>query len=232
MYVLPILLHTLCITFCLFLHSRADLNYCGTHEPCMHGGTCENTAPDQYRCTCAEGLSGTRCEIVEHPCAPQPCKNGGTCTLTGNDKSAAVASSTVASIVVRGMRGMSSMGKPFGRSAAGAGGGSSAGSSSGTLDSKDQAKSGSSSSSAGLPAPSAGGPQPMKDFVCTCAPGWTGPTCEISKYTLFSQYFSCVDGNVSHRRIRPLPFVPFRYVSIQFQISTINHTTDKFQDSF
>uniref|UniRef100_A0A8W7PKA1 EGF-like domain-containing protein n=1 Tax=Anopheles coluzzii TaxID=1518534 RepID=A0A8W7PKA1_ANOCL len=157
-----------------------DLNYCGTHEPCMHGGTCENTAPDQYRCTCAEGLSGTRCEIVEHPCAPQPCKNGGTCTLTGNDKSAAVASSTVASIVVRGMRGMSSMGKPFGRSAAGAGGGSSAGSGSGTLDSKDQAKSGSSSSSAGLPAPSAGGPQPMKDFVCTCAPGWTGPTCEIN----------------------------------------------------
>lgn len=47
----------------------------------MHGGTCENTAPDQYRCTCAEGLSGTRCEIVEHPCATQPCKNGGTCTL-------------------------------------------------------------------------------------------------------------------------------------------------------
>ncbi|XP_037944016.1 protein serrate-like [Teleopsis dalmanni] len=58
-----------------------DLNYCGTHEPCMHGGTCENTAPDQYRCTCAEGLSGERCQIVEHPCATQPCKNGGTCTL-------------------------------------------------------------------------------------------------------------------------------------------------------
>lgn len=47
----------------------------------MHGGTCENTAPDRYRCTCAEGLSGDRCEIVEHPCATQPCKNGGTCTF-------------------------------------------------------------------------------------------------------------------------------------------------------
>jgi len=58
-----------------------DLNYCGTHEPCKHGGTCENTAPDQYRCTCAEGLSGEQCEIVEHPCATQPCRNGGTCTL-------------------------------------------------------------------------------------------------------------------------------------------------------
>lgn len=62
-------------------HSFTDLNYCGTHEPCMHGGTCENTAPDAYKCTCAEGLSGVRCEIVEHPCATKPCKNGGTCTL-------------------------------------------------------------------------------------------------------------------------------------------------------
>lgn len=50
----------------------------------MHGGTCENTAPDAYKCTCAEGLSGMRCEIVEHPCATKPCKNGGTCTLKVN----------------------------------------------------------------------------------------------------------------------------------------------------
>uniref|UniRef100_A0A182SE16 EGF-like domain-containing protein n=1 Tax=Anopheles maculatus TaxID=74869 RepID=A0A182SE16_9DIPT len=150
----------------------------------MHGGTCENTAPDQYRCTCAEGLSGTRCEIVEHPCAPQPCKNGGTCTLTGNDKSQTVASSTVPSIVVRGMRGMSSMGKPFGRSAAAGPGSSTGSSSSGTAESNEQPKSGSSTVSGGLPAPSPNGPQPMKDFVCTCAPGWTGPTCEISKFQM------------------------------------------------
>ncbi|XP_053672065.1 protein serrate [Anopheles nili] len=161
-----------------------DLNYCGTHEPCMHGGTCENTAPDQYRCTCAEGLSGTRCEIVEHPCAPQPCKNGGTCTLTGSDKprpgdltGAAGNSnnpSTAASIIVRGMRGMSSMGKPFGRSAAT--GGPSNGAGSGAADSKESSKAGPAAvTSTGL-----GPPQPMKDFVCTCAPGWTGPTCEIN----------------------------------------------------
>ena len=66
-------------------HLSTDLNYCGTHEPCMHGGTCENTAPDKYRCTCAEGLSGERCEIVEHPCATQPCLNGGTCILKVNN---------------------------------------------------------------------------------------------------------------------------------------------------
>ncbi|XP_041969343.1 protein serrate-like [Aricia agestis] len=57
-----------------------DLNYCGTHEPCQHGGTCENTAPDQYLCTCAEGFSGADCERVDNPCAPQPCAHGS-CSL-------------------------------------------------------------------------------------------------------------------------------------------------------
>lgn len=60
--------------------ARADLNYCGTHEPCRHGGTCENTAPDQYLCTCAEGFSGVNCERVDNPCAPQPCAHGA-CAL-------------------------------------------------------------------------------------------------------------------------------------------------------
>lgn len=77
----PFMLHDLFKMLIFILIFIADLNYCGTHEPCMHGGTCENTAPDKYRCTCAEGLSGNRCEIVEHPCATLPCKNGGTCTL-------------------------------------------------------------------------------------------------------------------------------------------------------
>ncbi|XP_055623547.1 protein serrate [Toxorhynchites rutilus septentrionalis] len=155
-----------------------DLNYCGTHEPCMHGGTCENTAPDQYRCTCAEGLSGTRCEIVEHPCAPQPCKNGGSCSLTGSGSRGSEdkleLTTPVAPIIVRGMRGMSSMGKPYGRSnslggASGGGGGSGGSNAGGSAigggaDSKE------------LLSP----PQPLKDFVCTCTNGWTGPTCEIN----------------------------------------------------
>lgn len=171
---MPNVINQLSRFFCFF----ADLNYCGTHEPCMHGGTCENTAPDQYRCTCADGLSGTRCEIVEHPCAPQPCKNGGSCSLTGSGshgEDKLEATTSVAPIIVRGMRGMSSMGKPYGRSnlgGASSGGGSSGGSTGGSTggvsggDSKE------------LLSP----PQPLKDFVCTCANGWTGPTCEISKY--------------------------------------------------
>ncbi|XP_063231226.1 protein jagged-1b [Bacillus rossius redtenbacheri] len=56
-----------------------DLNYCGTHEPCANGGTCENTAPDQYLCTCPEGFSGPACETVDNPCATAPCAHGGTC---------------------------------------------------------------------------------------------------------------------------------------------------------
>lgn len=62
----------------------ADLNYCGTHEPCQHGGTCKNTAPDQYRCDCPEGFSGLNCEVVDNPCVTGPCANGGECQETGS----------------------------------------------------------------------------------------------------------------------------------------------------
>ncbi|CAL4102763.1 unnamed protein product, partial [Meganyctiphanes norvegica] len=55
-----------------------DLNYCRRY-PCQNGGTCENTAPDEYKCTCYDGFSGLNCEIVEDPCAVGPCANGGTC---------------------------------------------------------------------------------------------------------------------------------------------------------
>lgn len=56
-----------------------DLNYCGTHEPCLNGGTCKSTAPDRYTCTCPEGFGGTNCDVVLNPCATEPCANGGKC---------------------------------------------------------------------------------------------------------------------------------------------------------
>ncbi|XP_028323499.1 protein jagged-1b isoform X1 [Gouania willdenowi] len=63
-------------------HCDKDLNYCGTHQPCMNGGTCINTGPDKYQCTCAEGYSGANCERAEHACLSNPCSNGGRCSET------------------------------------------------------------------------------------------------------------------------------------------------------
>uniref|UniRef100_A0A672QI57 Delta-like protein n=1 Tax=Sinocyclocheilus grahami TaxID=75366 RepID=A0A672QI57_SINGR len=59
-----------------------DLNYCGTHQPCLNGGTCSNTGPDKYQCSCEDGYSGVNCERAEHACLSNPCANGGTCKET------------------------------------------------------------------------------------------------------------------------------------------------------
>uniref|UniRef100_A0A3Q3BKG6 Delta-like protein n=1 Tax=Kryptolebias marmoratus TaxID=37003 RepID=A0A3Q3BKG6_KRYMA len=56
-----------------------DLNYCGSHQPCVNGGTCMNTEPDEYHCACPQGYSGKNCEMAEHACVSDPCANGGTC---------------------------------------------------------------------------------------------------------------------------------------------------------
>ncbi|XP_049987863.1 protein jagged-1 [Alexandromys fortis] len=59
-----------------------DLNYCGTHQPCLNRGTCSNTGPDKYQCSCPEGYSGPNCEIAEHACLSDPCHNRGSCKET------------------------------------------------------------------------------------------------------------------------------------------------------
>ncbi|XP_034384273.1 protein jagged-2b [Cyclopterus lumpus] len=56
-----------------------DLNYCGRHQPCVNGGTCMNTEPDEYYCSCPRGYSGKTCQIADHACVSNPCTNGGTC---------------------------------------------------------------------------------------------------------------------------------------------------------
>ncbi|KAG5266890.1 hypothetical protein AALO_G00237430 [Alosa alosa] len=56
-----------------------DLNTCATRQPCQNGGTCSNTGPDKYQCSCPEGYSGVNCERAEHACLSNPCSNGGSC---------------------------------------------------------------------------------------------------------------------------------------------------------
>ncbi|KAG9339044.1 hypothetical protein JZ751_024239 [Albula glossodonta] len=80
-----------------------DLNYCGTHQPCLNGGTCSNTGPDKYQCSCPEGYSGPNMPASLTPapmeeaalrpakglsasvppdvddCDPNPCSHAGTC---------------------------------------------------------------------------------------------------------------------------------------------------------
>ncbi|KAL0983680.1 hypothetical protein UPYG_G00131240 [Umbra pygmaea] len=59
-----------------------DLNFCGTKQPCLNGGTCSNTGPDKYECSCAEGYSGLRCERADRACLSNPCSNAGSCEET------------------------------------------------------------------------------------------------------------------------------------------------------
>lgn len=70
---------------------------------------------------------------------------------------------TTAVVVRRGMRGMSSMGKPVSMRPTS--------DSNSVLLNNNNAK----VSSVLSPTP------PVNEFTCTCATGWTGPTCEISK---------------------------------------------------
>ncbi|XP_030591083.1 protein jagged-1a-like isoform X3 [Archocentrus centrarchus] len=59
-----------------------DLNTCGTRQPCLNGGTCSNTGPDKYHCSCPEGFSGINCQRVDHACLSSPCLNRGSCAET------------------------------------------------------------------------------------------------------------------------------------------------------
>ncbi|XP_047433472.1 protein jagged-1a-like [Mugil cephalus] len=59
-----------------------DLNTCRTLQPCLNGGTCSNTGPDKYHCSCPEGFSGLHCQRADHACLSSPCLNGGTCSET------------------------------------------------------------------------------------------------------------------------------------------------------
>jgi hypothetical protein len=52
-------------------------------QPCMNQGNCirEN---GNFRCICAPGYTGTRCEIRD-ACQNNPCMNGGTCQSSNSN---------------------------------------------------------------------------------------------------------------------------------------------------
>ena len=49
--------------FCCF--TCLDFNYCGRHHPCLNGGVCTNSGPNEYTCQCQPGFSGVNCEEGE-----------------------------------------------------------------------------------------------------------------------------------------------------------------------
>lgn len=51
---------------------------------CLHGGTCLRTGSASFHCACANGYTGSVCQIPPPSlvCRDQPCLNGGTCVRT------------------------------------------------------------------------------------------------------------------------------------------------------
>jgi len=58
--------------------AKCDLCYT---SPCENGGFCEALPDRQFRCKCAPGYHGDRCQHKIDACYGNPCRNSGTCKV-------------------------------------------------------------------------------------------------------------------------------------------------------
>ncbi|KAJ8682332.1 hypothetical protein QAD02_018124, partial [Eretmocerus hayati] len=58
----------------------AKCNVCYT-SPCQNGGLCETLPDKQFRCKCAPGYHGDRCQYKIDACYGNPCRNSGSCKV-------------------------------------------------------------------------------------------------------------------------------------------------------
>ncbi|XP_043587726.1 protein slit isoform X1 [Bombus pyrosoma] len=58
--------------------AKCDLCYT---SPCQNGGFCEALPDRKFRCKCAPGYHGDRCEHKIDACYGNPCRNAGTCKV-------------------------------------------------------------------------------------------------------------------------------------------------------
>ncbi len=60
-----------------------DLDPCNHTTPCLNGGTCSTTGPDEYVCECVDEFEGEKCQLNRtDECVPDPCQNGATCVVS------------------------------------------------------------------------------------------------------------------------------------------------------
>ena len=67
------------LLFLKISHASAMLNSCGD-APCQNGGTCQDTGPTSYTCTCLAGYAGADCQYDTNACDPEPCQNDDICS--------------------------------------------------------------------------------------------------------------------------------------------------------
>lgn len=63
-------------------HHCEEVDHCAT-RPCRNGATCVSKR-DTYKCTCADGFTGSTCTTDIDECAKDPCVHGRCVNIVGS----------------------------------------------------------------------------------------------------------------------------------------------------